>query len=52
MKGALKGEPILDFPEPAYIGGQEPTPGPNSVEVIPTPQPTPAVPLPVATPKN
>ncbi|CAB4724580.1 unannotated protein [freshwater metagenome] len=52
MKGALKGEPILDFPEPAYIGGQEPTPGPNSVEVIPTPQPTPAVPLPAATPKN
>jgi membrane peptidoglycan carboxypeptidase len=52
MKGALKGEPILDFPEPAYIGGQEATPAPISGEVIPTPEATPAVPLPIATPKN
>jgi hypothetical protein len=24
MKGALKGEPVLDFPEPANIGGLDP----------------------------
>ena len=24
MKGALKGEPVLDFPEPVYIGGTDP----------------------------
>jgi hypothetical protein len=24
MKGALKGEPVLDFPAPANIGGLEP----------------------------
>jgi hypothetical protein len=52
MKGALKGEPILDFPEPAYIGGQDPTPAPISGEVIPLPEATPTLPLPIATPKN
>jgi membrane peptidoglycan carboxypeptidase len=52
MKGALKGEPILDFPEPAYIGGQDPTPAPIKGEEISTPEPTPSVPLPIATPKN
>jgi hypothetical protein len=52
MKGALKGEPVLDFPEPAYIGGEDPTPAPISGQEIPAPPAAPSVPLPIATPKN
>jgi hypothetical protein len=52
MKGALKGEPILDFPPPAYIGGEDPTPAPISGQEIPAPPAAPSVPLPIATPNN
>lgn len=52
MKGALKGEPLLDFPEPAYIGGKAEPPVPITEEIVPTPVPTPQVPVPIATPKN
>ena len=34
MKAALKGQPKLDFPAPAFIGGAEPFPIPNPVTTI------------------
>ncbi len=47
MKGALKGEPILQFPKPTNIGGTDPiimtTPGSNPVTSPPTASPTPSV---------
>ena len=47
MKGALKGEPILQFPKPTNIGGTDPvimtTPGSNPVTSPPTASPTPSI---------
>lgn len=34
MKAALKGQPVLEFPAPANIGGTEPTPIPNPIPTI------------------
>lgn len=41
MQGALKGQPVLDFPPPAKISGTMPTPVPVIVNGVPTTEPVP-----------
>lgn len=41
MQGALKGQPVLNFPPPAKISGTMPTPVPVIVNGVPTTEPVP-----------
>ena len=51
MRGALKGQPVLQFPPPANISGTQPTPVALFVNGVPTSAPIPgATPTPTPTP--
>lgn len=50
MRGALKGQPVLQFPPPAYIAGTQPTPVALFVNGVPVSAPIPgATPTPTPT---
>jgi len=51
MRGALKGQPVLQFPPPVYISGTQPTPVALFINGVPVSAPIPgATPTPTPTP--